>query len=548
MLSQGEMQMSKDKIHIDGVGNIAAGGNVSISSGKSLPEQFRKKINEVDKKIEGMLPGGRLLAPTMNNTFQPFSSGKILTSLFHIGIPVEVGISVIDSLDKYLKKVIAGQPQITTAHVRKAVSLTLYGTNEDGFSEGDVQIWGDLYARRYGNPDERIKVIHRNGEFDNLDYHFLVNTLIPHLAERILHIPPQKIKKYVLSKIKMRRMAELIIEHVKNMNLYSIRYKTLLYIAQDFAVQPPHPWFVEDAFISPSVDYDLERAADHSMRMKEGFDGGDIIASKHSCSECVHHSCSAILGFYGAYLGCKHLEPLFNLITWLDICVKDDNMALWEFCKIKQIEGDLQAVGVDISDFLNLLDRISKHVSVIHDNRLKNLINNAEKLNNITLEIINNRRMVIRKTSKDHIKKFISNDEQLQKLTKEIFKRIPQCRVISNENGTNYFWLIHDINTAVFREIKPKILVAPVYVSKVVEIEELKAISTSIKNIISDNADYTNVVVFVSSAKYSGECRKFAKCQKDELCRPVLATLRDIIGIYNSNTRISDIENFIVNN
>lgn len=525
-------------------GGVAVGENLFVivtRNGGSEELSLAEYIDRIDASINALLPDKLRTEP--NRHPQPFSCELLISSLSKLGMPIKVIVQIIANLESELNGVIDDPHNVSTAHLRKAVSRAIFKIEGSPSSTDSIDRWGDAYIRRYGNPESPIRVLHEDGSEDDLVHVFIRDTLIPHVIERIFDRPYPSMREHMRRK-DWRRMEQEILNAVKGLNVYSIRYKTLLNMAHDLAVQPPHPWLVEKSFIDRTTEYDMERARHHAKRMRQAADRGDHDEAKHSVIECVHHSCSAILAFYGAFLGVGHLAPLHNLINVLKMPTDDGNVVLWEFSRIRQIAGDLGAQDRDPEYLLRRLNRLAKLVPSVKRSNLPHVINNAEEVWRVGRQLIERRQQLDGEVRKPRIALGDFGGQAIRIIVSEILKRIPGFKVDSIEGDSLAFWVRHSIDTGVFRDMKSKILVVPVRKSGVLGASDLGrvlewAIDTAHREF------FCNMLVFVVPEDYEPELADEIQISaQDELCTRMLR-LRDLKRIPNSNDRVSLLEEIL---
>jgi hypothetical protein len=532
-----------DKVEIRGDRNLNAGNDIIIHEAQSLRDRIREQFVATDNRINAIIPR-KILSPRRNFSLEAFSSEKLFTSLITIGILVEAAWQVTESLDQHLIQTISSSDVVTTAHIRKAVSAAIYRL--EGFSPHAVQEWGDLYARRYGSPDERLKVIHQDGSEEDLDYRFLYRHLIPHLVERILNVESYESVRKTLGSMSIRRIADQILAHVKSLNLYSLRYKTLLYLAHDLATQPPHPWFVETPYFGRTVAYDLDRAMDHANQLDNLLALGDTPGCTHAVYETVHHSCSAILAYYGAFLGSKHLESLPKLINVLQIASETGNHTLWAQCKIRQIDGDLQGIGLSRASFVRRLAKISKRIPLLATDDLEGLVRDARFIADTSSKLIRTREESIEKQIGNHDSMKELAPERFATLTREVFTRIPRLRTSDSSLPDGWFWVTHNVNSAVFRTIGARVLVVLVDTRAAVEVDEMKLVLTRAFALLKNNEHFANTVLVVTPTVFSDQCRRQLRAisTKEAQAFPIL--LRELMEVHHSDERQAALEDLLV--
>lgn len=423
------------------------------------------------------------------------------------------------------------------------MSLAIYSLDTPAFGGHSIQYWGDLYARRYGNPDERIRVIHADGSEDFIDYKFMRNTLIPNLIENILGISHDRLHYKLITKTDIEQMSTKILDSVKRLNLYSIQYKTLLNLAYDLAIQPPHPWFVNEQYLCRTVEYDLARAEDHHNRMHSHLQSSDPASCRNSCYENIHHACSAMLAHYGMFMGTKFLRPLHVLIYVLNMRNDEGNIVLWHFCRIQQIEGDLRALGVSIKDLSRILAKTSKLINGASENTETHLVNNASKIYNTAKLLIN---------SKDNMRANIAllkenpslvSDGIFFETIRNILKAVPGFEVPDAHDKT-FFWLINKRNDSIFRDIKSKILIWPIFQHGTIRCNSIETPVAECNNIISRTM-LSNTAIFIALENYSGQCSTYIKDVNSKESSFFLFNTVDIISIYEARDRATKFQSLL---
>jgi hypothetical protein len=342
-------------ITVSGDGHITAGGSITIVSDTNALERLKAKLIELDIYFRKKL--GEIVSSRTNLTV-PFSCEKIISSLVALDIPPHAAYMVTFELQKYL--IPAANDKVTTNAIRMAVAKALFNIDFGAELNARREEWAKRYARRYGNPDQLIFVIHQDGEQEPLDYKYVKQQLIPHLLRRVWAVrDATPFLGWIVSQQTISDMAQGILDEVKRLDLYSIRYKTLLYVAEDLALQPPHPWLVSPFSQERTIAYDFERIRTHLARLtvSDKQDEG----MWQAVGECVHHSCSAILALYGYLLGPRYLSPLNNLRNVL--VMNFENASLWSFCNIRNIESDLLLAQSSVASVIQLLKKIEKLLS-----------------------------------------------------------------------------------------------------------------------------------------------------------------------------------------
>ena len=398
-------------ISVSGDGHITAGGSITINSDSNALERLKAKLDELDEHFSKEL--GEIVS-SRTNLVLSFSCDKIISSLVALDIPPHAAYMVTFELQKYLVPV--ANEKVTTNAIRMAVARALFNVDFGIELNARREEWAKRYARRYGNPDQLIFVIHQDGEQEPLDYKYVKGQLIPHLLRRVWNVrDASPYLGWIVSQQSIAEMAQSILDEVKRLDLYSTRYKTLLYVAEDLALQPPHPWLVSPFSQERTIAYDLERVRTHLARLTSERQSDE--GMWQTVGECVHHSCSAILALYGYLLGPRYLSPLNNLRNAL--AMNFENASLWSFCSIRNIESDLLLSQSSVSGMLQLLKKTEKLLSYRSADNLNAITKLAIEMSDIAIRlrsIIENRQKVLNQL----INNKALSDEEFMSIAKQL--------------------------------------------------------------------------------------------------------------------------------
>lgn len=383
-----------NKKSIEGNRNFLVGGDLLIQL--SMNEQvdvLRQIFAITDQRFKNEVSeSGQIFR--ISKTVK-YSSESLFTSLMQIGLPANVALNIPRNIVSILKD-IADQKKsdelLSTTDLRIAVVRAIEDLSCSGlFTPETTSIWATAYIRRYGNPDnEFVKVVDYGNERD-LNYEYIQSTLLPHLLNRILGLPREAapIKDYhtIFSRSRVEDMSKEIMRSVNTLNLYTISYKTILYLIQDIILEPPHPWIVSESTLNKVVKYNIERMGHHFEKMNETSARENLVLHQHSFQEYFRHACAAILSMYGAFLGVGNRYGLVELIRILKM--NKSNTALWSYCRIQCIDNDLQSLGYSTE---RLLDSTNRSQGLLNNpsadgKYLKSLLTNAKYLNSLVLSL-----------------------------------------------------------------------------------------------------------------------------------------------------------------
>lgn len=288
------------------------------SEHQNLSRLVKARHIEIDKEANALF-GNVLISSRTGDEIQ-FSSAKIADSLSLLGIPLHVCCEVIEKCLGELRIIKRKNHQLSTSDIRRAVAEVLYRIEPTDVSPKRVQLWADSYIRKYGNPTKQITVLNDMNSLEGgvvpLSFHMVREKVMTDVAKLIF---PQdyQVRLNGVRKEDRSTFAEEVIRHVKNLEIYRIHYSSLVTLAKEIALSPPHPWFIETQNIEEAVRYDLERSCHHSAKLRHMLRSQVVHEGFYSIKECIHHSCSGILALYGIFLGCGYMAPFYNLLHHL---------------------------------------------------------------------------------------------------------------------------------------------------------------------------------------------------------------------------------------
>ena len=353
----------KDKIDVDGHDNFTVNGDLIIGKEDkdvSLGDVFSNLDSLVKKNI---VSDGRI---SRANASMPYSSEALFTSLVKIGMPVNAAFLIPRDIIPVLEEMIAEKDKavLESSDIRYAVAECIGGLTFEGHTEEEASMWCAAYVKRYGNPDNDFIYVVDHAEDKILNFEFLAEEIIPHLLRRILGLGRYQnaIKQFpeIFSTAIVEKMSREILSTVNSLDLYSIRYKTLINLLQDIVIEPPHPWLVNVETASTVFKYNQDRMDFHYKQLLTVGHKNPGTLMQHA-KEYFMHSCAVILSMYGAFLGIGAKYGLVELQRVLKI--RHKNPTLWNYCEIGNIEQDLKEIEIDISSFGKILKRTSNKLN-----------------------------------------------------------------------------------------------------------------------------------------------------------------------------------------
>jgi hypothetical protein len=383
--------------NIRGDGNMAAAGNIYVQRIVDTYERVHKigdLFSYVDNQFKEITGSNEVLRQDKKLSF---SSEALCGSLVTIGIPISISFEVIESVLPLLRNFCDashGSPcEVSTNEIKRCVLQTLAGLqfrlplkeNEKTTTQEEVATWSTAYVRRYGGAGMYLQIIDA-GEVLDLDYDYLKERFIPHLLERVLGMEKgsdvvEKYSGFFTSSV-IQKMATEIITFANTLNIYTINYKTLYFLAKEIVLQPPHPWMVNQQTIEPVVAYNIDRIKDHYDCICGEFSKTLPEYFLSAAYECVAHASATILAQYGCMLGVESKYGLTELIRMCQMKLKGKNIVMWEFCKLDDLENDLKKSGYTLQTFFLFLQRLYAALAPAYNKSpdMHEIVSNATRL------------------------------------------------------------------------------------------------------------------------------------------------------------------------
>lgn len=293
---------------------------------------------------------------------EEFNSWKIVHSL------VEVGVSYIHALEltKIVMNKITNQDFksidiiLSCQELRSIVYETIVHYNtSDIQSELEISCWASRYARRYSR-DTEIMVIKKYGAKEKLNYSYIKNIL---LKEVLDSITGNTIFYEKIFRNELTRMAERVLNFLKNMGIFEIRDKALSELIKEYITQNPHPWLVNNNRES-LVAYHKEQGEQHIFNLNNDKKDQVIISQM----EAAYHICAAFLVQYDDYIGCTETSPIIILTRTINCMTNKINSGILPMQKyqIIQLKKDLEIRGINFTDFKRNINILNNNIVVHH--------------------------------------------------------------------------------------------------------------------------------------------------------------------------------------
>lgn len=434
------------------------GENVNIDILKILDSITRVFENE-DRTINDILPNKVLVNKT--NHHESYQTVKIITSLLQIGIPLpatyEIAQSTISRIKEHVKNNKKQEAELTTKDIRKMVLESIQEISITRFPYSDIENWNNQYIRRYGHNNKRIQVYYNNNDnLDNISYDFINKVL---LHDLIVEISKGKINEQDISVRFKKEVSSEILSFINSCDLYKINYDVLKSIIKEIALQPPHPWFINDNTQREILEYDLECLENNLKKLKTSLEKNEDSLQSVKI-EVLHHASALILEKYNYFLGCYDLSS-FYLLKDLLLELIDPNK--WDlavdYSKVSTFLSDLSFSQIDINDFLEVIERINKLLSIQQ-------IHNIE-FDRLLVDFSNFAIQLFKLGYKQQVSLFLNSNWNRMPSTKVIenlklllYSLFPVKKWNLDINKKNYFWINYkSIRSEIISNIKNQVLV-----------------------------------------------------------------------------------------
>lgn len=332
----------------------------------NILDSITKVFEKEDKIINETLPSKILVNKT--NHQESYQTVKIITSLLQIGIPLaatyEIAQSTIHRIKGYIDVNNGTKTRLTTKDIRKMVLESIQEMSIERFPYSEIENWNNQYIRRYGHNNKRIQVYYTNNEkLDEISYDFINSVL---LCDIIEEITKGKIDNNDISLRYRKEVSSEILAFINGCDLYKINYDVLKDIIKEIALQPPHPWFINDITQREILEYDFECLENNIKKLQTSLDKNEDSLQSVKI-EVLHHASALILEKYNYFLGCYDLSSFYLL---KDLLSKLTDPNKWDlavnYSKVSTFLSDLSFSQIDINELLEIVDRISKMLNVQH--------------------------------------------------------------------------------------------------------------------------------------------------------------------------------------
>ncbi|MCE5280327.1 MAG: hypothetical protein ABFD92_07795 [Planctomycetaceae bacterium] len=510
---------------IKGNNNLKAGRDINIQGQvpsaahlKELWVAMRNKFAAIDDEINAMFPD----SPQTSDQNRPFSCERLISSLVKLDIPVAVAMDVLDVLRSDLIR--SNQTLLTTSDIRKAVSAVLHKLESDEYDKQKTQVWGDSYVRTYANCTYHVEVIYPDGCITVFDSEYVRSKLLHDMIDLIL--PQTGFARFApfLPNNEETQIAASIMSAVEGLHLYRIHYDALLLLVKELALQPPHPWLIQKVFEYEAVLYDHSKAAVHARDVRE-YRQRDIAASLYAARECVHHSSSAILAYYGAWMGCGHMAPFRNLVHLVGHLDRKTPEYLEHYSRIGSICQDLVRNKLRLSDFLKILNNIETYLNThVSSNpaTIDRFVEAVEGLHRVEEMLL---KMYIEVNALKRISPTrVTSTTEICDIAIKAISLLPGLSLQECKLGS-HFWVEHDIRILKTRGVRARVLFVPIMTS--IETRDADRYSAVLKK----NEQVCNTCVFVTAENLIENWSRIAEAFRSKKLYALLVPVERIIAV-----------------
>ncbi len=409
-----------------------------------------------DKKINESLPNKILVNKT--NHKEAYQTVKIITSLLQLGIPLvatyEIAQSTVNRIKEFCFANSTSTESLTTKDIRKMVSQSIQEMDIEKFSYSDIESWNNQYIRRYGHNNKRVKIYYPDSDkTDYISYEYINNKLMKDIVSEIT-------KKHVnFAEIPSRHRSDIateILAFINRCDLYKINYVVLKDIIKEIALQPPHPWFINQATKKEIMIYDVECLKKNISKLEECI-SNNIDSPQSAKIEVLHHASALILEKYNSFLGCYDLSSFYLLRDLLNSLVDSKKWDLTvTYSKVSELLLDLTFSFVEVVELVETVNRINDF--------LKNQDINHLEFDKLLIQFSNYALQLFELGHKNEVQQFIKSDWKtllISDITKHLKLLMYSVYPVRNwrlESNESFFWINYKtVRSESFEKIKNQI-------------------------------------------------------------------------------------------
>jgi len=332
--------------------NIGRNGFVSNTETR-IQYEVSQELRQIDHYVKRLVPTG--IYSRRHAKTEEFNSSIILNSLIEIGMPIDGALGTLHSIKESTAAIFKLNGRVTTQDVRKSIWGELYNRKNAQGAE-----WAREYAKRFGNPDQRLYVILNDSPKVQFDYTYISDNLIPEVVSKITNVPRIESTEILIPRRSLDEISREIMKSVKTLSLYEISYLTVLNLATDVFLLPPHPYASNQDTQVKTIWYDMEAITRWEDVLN--LPNCDITEKTHATIELIHHSSSCILSTYGGFIGSTEFGGINTLNNIVQELMKGNTVVAWPNVSYIKLPKDLKKIKSSLSEFSGICGRITKSV------------------------------------------------------------------------------------------------------------------------------------------------------------------------------------------
>lgn len=322
-----------------------------------------KFLNSVDKKINKRFKNG-VESPTRGK--KKFNSNGLITSLCALGIPFNAGLKVLGKVQRNLRKMDKNRDSIKTEELRRFIKNALYQLDSRKYGQELINNWAESYVKKYGDPSMIPKVKYNDKrQPERITYKFIKKSVIPDVIKIVSNKNWDEVK-WQFTRNDLDEISKEIMTVIKSLCLYEVNYDTILKIAEDLSLLPPHPWLVKPSLKQQTINYNLHRANNHLNKINRYLKDNnkkEIQFCILSINECIYHLSASILAYYTFFIGYNLFSPFNKLKNSLNsLNNNQDETSIKLILPKEEIINDLQMVNIKISEIADIINKLHGEV------------------------------------------------------------------------------------------------------------------------------------------------------------------------------------------
>lgn len=335
------------------------------SSIADLLKTLSYSFDAEDKEINRKLPNRVLINKTQGH--ETYQTSKIMSSLLQLGIPLtaafEIAQKTIEKVWNYIDLNASSDDSapLSTKNIREMVSQSIQEMDINKFSFSQIESWVNKYARRYGHNNHVVKIYKLDGsESIPVSYDYISGEFLDDVISEIISDESVFLE---ISQHYRKEIATEILDFINNCDLYKVNYDVLKNIIIEIAIQPPHPWFVNNKTQKTIKKYDEECLEKNLKKIKVAIQNDNPVPQS-SKLEIIHHASALILETHNYFVGCCDLSAFYIL---KDILTDLIDPSKWDFVisksKFSNLLTDITLSDLDVNKLMNEITSINKYIN-----------------------------------------------------------------------------------------------------------------------------------------------------------------------------------------